>query len=485
MAMDPRSGMTGNQGESQGGTIRCSFCGKEQGQVRKLVKGPNNTFICDECVSACVEILEESLAHDFMQQNPGYPYMMGENAFGADAFATPEVEAVDEEAEGSGRQVITRVPTPHEIYDELSQYVMGQEDAKRAMSVVVYNHYRRVLEGGAAEGAFDSSDGRTPQAPLGKHAAPADDLADVELAKSNILLLGPTGTGKTLLAQTLARILEVPFAIADATALTEAGYVGEDVENILLKLITAADGDIERAQVGIIYIDEIDKVARKAENLSITRDVSGEGVQQALLKILEGTVASVPPQGGRKHPQQELLEIDTTNILFICGGAFVGLDKIIADRVGNKGIGFNSELAGPTSTDENDLLSQVLPQDLNSFGMIPEFIGRTPVITHTEALDEDDLVSILTEPKNAIVKQYRRMFQLEDCELEFEPEALRAVAKLALERKTGARGLRSICEDVLQRTMFDLPSEQGVAKVVVTAAAVRGEEQPRRVYRAA
>ena len=277
----------------------------------------------------------------------------------------------------------------------------------------------------------------------------------------------------------------MPFAIADATALTEAGYVGEDVETILLKLITAADGDIERAQVGIIYIDEIDKVARKAENLSITRDVSGEGVQQALLKILEGTVASVPPQGGRKHPQQELLEIDTTNILFICGGAFVGLDKIIADRVGNKGIGFNSELAGPTSTDENDLLSQVLPQDLNSFGMIPEFIGRTPVITHTEALDEDDLVSILTEPKNAIVKQYRRMFQLEDCELEFEPEALRAVAKLALERKTGARGLRSICEDVLQRTMFDLPSEQGVAKVVVTAAAVRGEEQPRRVYRAA
>ena len=420
-----------------------------------------------------------------MQQNPVYPYMMGENAFGADAFATPEVEAVDDEAEGSGRQVITRVPTPHEIYDELSQYVMGQEDAKRAMSVAVYNHYRRVLEGGAAEGAFDSSDGRTPQAPLGKHAAPADDLADVELAKSNILLLGPTGTGKTLLAQTLARILEVPFAIADATALTEAGYVGEDVENILLKLITAADGDIERAQVGIIYIDEIDKVARKAENLSITRDVSGEGVQQALLKILEGTVASVPPQGGRKHPQQELLEIDTTNILFICGGAFVGLDKIIADRVGNKGIGFNSELAGPTSTDENDLLSQVLPQDLNSFGMIPEFIGRTPVITHTEALDEDDLVSILTEPKNAIVKQYRRMFQLEDCELEFEPEALRAVAKLALERKTGARGLRSICEDVLQRTMFDLPSEQGVAKVVVPAAAVRGEEQPRRVYRAA
>ena len=484
MVNDSHPGMSGTPGgSSPSNPIRCSFCGKEQGQVRKLVKGPNDTFICDECVAACVEILEESLANDFMAQNPGYPYMMGENGLGG--FAAPEAEPAEEEPEASHKQVISHVPTPHEIYDELSQYVMGQEDAKRAMSVAVYNHYRRVLEGGAAEGAFDASDGRAPQEPLGKHAAPADDLEDVELAKSNILLLGPTGTGKTLLAQTLARILEVPFAIADATALTEAGYVGEDVENILLKLITAADGDIERAQVGIIYIDEIDKVARKAENLSITRDVSGEGVQQALLKILEGTVASVPPQGGRKHPQQELLEIDTTNILFICGGAFVGLDKIIADRVGNKGIGFNSEIAGPTSTDENDLLSQVLPQDLNAFGMIPEFIGRTPVITHTAALDEDDLVSILTEPRNAIVKQYRRMFQLERCDLEFEPEALREVARLALERKTGARGLRSICEDVLQQTMFDLPSEQGVEKVVVTPAAVRGEEQPRRVYRAA
>ena len=276
----------------------------------------------------------------------------------------------------------------------------------------------------------------------------------------------------------------MPFAIADATALTEAGYVGEDVENILLKLINAADGDIERAQVGIIYIDEIDKVARKAENLSITRDVSGEGVQQALLKILEGTVASVPPTGGRKHPQQELLQIDTTNILFICGGAFVGLDKIIADRVGNKGVGFNSEIAGPTSTDENDLLRQVLPQDLNAFGMIPEFVGRTPVITQTCALSEDDLVSILTEPKNAIVKQYRRMFQLEHCDLEFEPGALHEIAHMALERKTGARGLRAICEQLLQKTMFDLPSEEGVEKVVVTAASVRGEEEPRRVLAA-
>ena len=375
--------------------------------------------------------------------------------------------------------IIKRVPTPHEIYDELSAYVMGQEDAKRAMSVAVYNHYRRVLEGEAA--SENAADG----APLGKHAVDAvDDVDTVELAKSNILLLGPTGTGKTLLAQTLARILEVPFAIADATALTEAGYVGEDVENILLKLITAADGDIERAQIGIIYVDEIDKIARKAENLSITRDVSGEGVQQALLKILEGTVASVPPTGGRKHPQQELLQIDTTNILFICGGAFVGLDKIVSDRVGNKGVGFNSEIAGPSSTDENTLLHQVLPEDLNAFGMIPEFIGRTPVITQTCALSEDDLISILTEPKNAIVKQYRRMFRLEGCELEFEPEALREIAKLALARKTGARGLRSICEDLLQQTMFDLPSEDNVAKVVVTPAAVRGEEQPRRIIAA-
>ena len=449
--------------------IHCSFCGKTQDQVRKLVRGPSNIFICDECVAACSEILEESLAQDFMAQ--GMPDL---------SELEQEFELEDEGFEPAvASSVIKRVPTPHEIYDELSAYVMGQEDAKRAMSVAVYNHYRRVLEGEAAPAS--SADG----APLGKHAVDAvDDVDTVELAKSNILLLGPTGTGKTLLAQTLARILEVPFAIADATALTEAGYVGEDVENILLKLITAADGDIERAQIGIIYVDEIDKIARKAENLSITRDVSGEGVQQALLKILEGTVASVPPTGGRKHPQQELLQIDTTNILFICGGAFVGLDKIISDRVGNKGVGFNSEIAGPSSTDENTLLHQVLPEDLNAVGMIPEFIGRTPVITQTCALSEDDLISILTEPKNAIVKQYRRMFRLEGCELEFEPEALREIAKLALARKTGARGLRSICEDLLQQTMFDLPSEDNVAKVVVTPAAVRGEEQPRRIIAA-
>ena len=460
MAGDEFGRTAGMEGDGQ---VRCSFCGKTQEQVRKLVKGQDGMFICDECVEACNEILEQSFAQDEMMRAFG-SYV--NHAEPIDDFDMDEDEAPAPTMRETAERIITRVPTPHEIYDALSQYVMGQEDAKRAMSVAVYNHYRRVLMGDTAEGS------------LGAHAVDED----VELAKSNILLLGPTGTGKTLLAQTLARVLEVPFAIADATALTEAGYVGEDVENILLKLITAADGDIDRAQIGIIYVDEIDKIARKAENLSITRDVSGEGVQQALLKILEGTVASVPPTGGRKHPQQELLQIDTTNILFICGGAFVGLDKIISDRVGNQGIGFNSEIAGPTSKDENVLLRQVLPEDLNNFGMIPEFIGRTPVITQTQALSEDDLVGILTEPKNAVVKQYRRMFSLEGVELVFEPDALHEIARKALARKTGARGLRSICEELLQQTMFDLPSEEGVLRVVVTAAAVRGEEQPRRVY---
>lgn len=460
MAGDEFGRTAGMEGDGQ---VRCSFCGKTQEQVRKLVKGQDGMFICDECVEACNEILEQSFAQDEMMRAFG-SYV--NHAEPMDDFDMDEDEAPAPTMRETAERIITRVPTPHEIYDALSQYVMGQEDAKRAMSVAVYNHYRRVLMGDTVE---DS---------LGAHAVDED----VELAKSNILLLGPTGTGKTLLAQTLARVLEVPFAIADATALTEAGYVGEDVENILLKLITAADGDIDRAQIGIIYVDEIDKIARKAENLSITRDVSGEGVQQALLKILEGTVASVPPTGGRKHPQQELLQIDTTNILFICGGAFVGLDKIISDRVGNQGIGFNSEIAGPTSKDENVLLRQVLPEDLNNFGMIPEFIGRTPVITQTQALSEDDLVGILTEPKNAVVKQYRRMFSLEGVELVFEPDALHEIAKKALARKTGARGLRSICEELLQQTMFDLPSEEGVLRVVVTAEAVRGEEQPRRVY---
>lgn len=460
MAGDEFGRTAGMEGDGQ---VRCSFCGKTQEQVRKLVKGQDGMFICDECVEACNEILEQSFAQDEMMRAFG-SYV--NHAEPMDDFDMEEDEAPAPTMRETAERIITRVPTPHEIYDALSQYVMGQEDAKRAMSVAVYNHYRRVLMGDTAEGS------------LGAHAVDED----VELAKSNILLLGPTGTGKTLLAQTLARVLEVPFAIADATALTEAGYVGEDVENILLKLITAADGDIDRAQIGIIYVDEIDKIARKAENLSITRDVSGEGVQQALLKILEGTVASVPPTGGRKHPQQELLQIDTTNILFICGGAFVGLDKIISDRVGNQGIGFNSEIAGPTSKDENVLLRQVLPEDLNNFGMIPEFIGRTPVITQTQALSEDDLVGILTEPKNAVVKQYRRMFSLEGVELVFEPDALHEIARKALARKTGARGLRSICEELLQQTMFDLPSEEGVLRVVVTAAAVRGEEQPCRVY---
>ncbi len=460
MAGDEFGRTAGMEGDGQ---VRCSFCGKTQEQVRKLVKGQDGMFICDECVEACNEILEQSFAQDEMMRAFG---SYANRAEPMDDFDMDRDEAPAPTMRETAERIITRVPTPHEIYDALSQYVMGQEDAKRAMSVAVYNHYRRVLMGDAEEGSVD--------------ACAVDE--DVELAKSNILLLGPTGTGKTLLAQTLARVLEVPFAIADATALTEAGYVGEDVENILLKLITAADGDIDRAQIGIIYVDEIDKIARKAENLSITRDVSGEGVQQALLKILEGTVASVPPTGGRKHPQQELLQIDTTNILFICGGAFVGLDKIISDRVGNQGIGFNSEIAGPTSKDENVLLKQVLPEDLNNFGMIPEFIGRTPVITQTQALSEDDLVGILTEPKNAVVKQYRRMFSLEGVELQFDPDALHEIAKKALARKTGARGLRSICEELLQQTMFDLPSEAGVLRVVVTAAAVRGEEQPRRVY---
>ena len=422
-----------NNGDLGHQEMHCSFCHKSRSQVSKLVQGPNGVFICDECIRACADMI-------------GQP---------VDELDVDDIVEVPEEAP------IKELPTPHEIYDELSQYVMGQEQAKRAMSVAVYNHYRRILSG---------------------NDEVEEGEEQVEIAKSNILLLGPTGTGKTLLAQTLARFLEVPFAIADATTLTEAGYVGEDVENILLKLINAADGDIERAQVGIIYVDEIDKIARKAENLSITRDVSGEGVQQALLKILEGTVASVPPTGGRKHPQQELLQIDTTNILFICGGAFVGLDKIIADRVGNKGVGFNSEIAGPTSVDENDLLRQVLPQDLNAFGMIPEFVGRTPVVTQTQALDEDDLVSILTEPKNAVVRQYRKMFQLEDVELEFEDAALHEIARMALARKTGARGLRSIMEDTLKNLMFEVPSDYTIEKITVTKDSVENGAAPEIVH---
>ena len=417
-----------NEGFEGSHEMHCAFCGKSRSQVDKLIQGPNGVCICDECIGAASDMLN------------GIPY---------------EDEAYDGYPEGEIE--LKHLPTPHEIYEELSQYVMGQEAAKRAMSVAVYNHYRRILSGNVA-------------VPEGEE--------DVEIAKSNILLLGPTGTGKTLLAQTLARFLEVPFAIADATTLTEAGYVGEDVENILLKLITAADGDVSRAELGIVYVDEIDKIARKAENLSITRDVSGEGVQQALLKIIEGTEASVPPQGGRKHPQQELIHIDTTNILFICGGAFVGLDKIVADRIGKKGIGFNAELVKNVEDDESELMTKVMPQDLHKFGMIPEFIGRIPVITATRELTEDDLVDILTTPKNALVKQYRRMFAIEGVELEFSDDSLREIAKLALERGTGARGLRAILEQVLQSTMFDIPDDLTIRKVVITPECVRGEADP-------
>lgn len=398
--------------------VRCSFCGKHQDQVRRLIAGPG-CYICNECVQLCMSILEEE-----------------------DEIARESLPM---------EQIPDAIPAPREIHAVLDQYIIGQESAKVALSVAVYNHYKRIYFGGGD---------------------------DVELQKSNILLMGPTGCGKTLFAQTLARVLKVPFAIADATTLTEAGYVGEDVENILLKLMTAADFDIPRAEIGIIYIDEIDKVARKAENLSITRDVSGEGVQQALLKIVEGTEASVPPQGGRKHPQQELIHIDTTNILFILGGAFVGLADIIADRVGKKGLGFNAELPESKKHAEAELLARVLPEDLNKYGMIPEFVGRIPVVTSLNELSEEDLVRILTEPKNALVKQYTKMFEFEDSVLTFEPEALKAIAHEAVEHGTGARGLRSICERVLQDVMYDLPEQKGPSTVTIRATDITGETKP-------
>lgn len=423
--------------------IHCAFCGQTPDHVNAMISGPNGIYICDECISVCAEAMITDLSFRGLESD----------ALNSIIKSHEEMFAPGNSQEPSSDLPLQNLPTPRELYNQLSEHVVGQENAKRALAVAVYNHYKRISLGESARN-------------------------DVEIAKSNILLLGPTGSGKTLLAQTLARTLQVPFAIADATTLTEAGYVGEDVENILLKLITAADFDIERAEIGIIYIDEIDKIARKAENLSITRDVSGEGVQQALLKIVEGTEASVPPQGGRKHPQQELIHIDTTNILFILGGAFVGLPDIIAERVGKTSIGFGSEMPQSKRAADAELLEKVLPEDLHKFGMIPEFVGRIPVVTSLKELSKEDLVRVLTEPKNALVKQYSLMFEYEDSELVFEPEALEAIAEQAIEHQTGARGLRSICEAALMDVMYELPDHEERTKVVIKRSDIEGSTKP-------